>query len=949
MKIISLIILISINLSLADRIDDRRNKIIKIINEELSEVQRLNGQRNNRDPNLLLRMAELNLEKARLWKEKENKDFLSIPIKKRRKLNKKRYFRQSNKYFNEANRLCRRITKRFKGFNKIGEVYYILGFNAKESNNQNLAAKYLYRATKKSRNSQTKVKSQISLAEVNYNQKRYRKAIPLYESALSKYNDKWWTKDSFNLAWSYYRVEKYSKAISKMLDVYKRSSNKKYIDMSSQVERDIGLFYASANRVNDGIKFYKKIGINFTDQLLRVALSLISQGKYTKANKVLYQAEKYEKRKNKLLEINIEQLVLYEKFSKFNNHQTAARKIYVYFKEKKLNDSQLKTFKFQLAKVAAILQKQVVSKTYKRVPKVRFAKANQAIEYFEYLTVLAANKRDEYNYLKAETAFATGMKTRAFEYYKKTFETSKSDNKKTFLVRSMNGMIASLGAKKGTNVVNNIYVFEEYISRWPKGKRAKDIYSRLFRSYLSQNEYNKAKSVLERYSVAYRKDYKTQEAMIANLMDIDRKARDNKKIRAWITDIDNKKYLVSTKYARKLKELLTTIQIENVQTELNKGNKKVALVGYHKIINDPYSTKRSKINAKYNLAALYFELNDTINASLWANSALDEMSGKDVLKFSESFITISNFLFTSLSFKKSSELSEKYVTKICKYKRKSKRTALKNSAFIYLADGNISGAERMVSLGKKCRVRSSVIQLIEYEIMKEYKEQKNWVRYEYYINKLKDSKNYYPQIIDELIYAKELHQKFNNVNKVKKYNTFIWRNYYRAKKARRNISMSSLDYIAKIKLIEMDNLVAKLNLVRFEFPEKVFAKRQKLKLDLLSKLTSVADEIQAIGSGVGIVQSFKKLELSYLKVSEEILNFTPRGKSKEYIKAFKNDFNQVGSQIKLAAKEYRSEAIRAINNNEILNVDNILFQKNPIPIQYIGNDVFSLMDKGGNK
>ena len=131
--------------------------------------------------------------------------------------------------------------------------------------------------------------------------------------------------------------------------------------------------------------------------------------------------------------------------------------------------------------------------------------------------------------------------------------------------------------------------------------------------------------------------------------------------------------------------------------------------------------------------------------------------------------------------------------------------------------------------------------------------------------------------------------------------------------------------------------------------EKVFAKRQKLKLDLLSKLTSVADEIQAIGSGVGIVQSFKKLELSYLKVSEEILNFTPRGKSKEYIKAFKNDFNQVGSQIKLAAKEYRSEAIRAINNNEILNVDNILFQKNPIPIQYIGNDVFSLMDKVGNK
>ncbi len=41
--------------------DERRSRILDIIDEELSEVTRLSKQRGNRDPELLLRAAELNL------------------------------------------------------------------------------------------------------------------------------------------------------------------------------------------------------------------------------------------------------------------------------------------------------------------------------------------------------------------------------------------------------------------------------------------------------------------------------------------------------------------------------------------------------------------------------------------------------------------------------------------------------------------------------------------------------------------------------------------------------------------------------------------------------------------------------------------------------------------------------------------------------------------------
>jgi hypothetical protein len=52
-------------------LDERRKQIIEIIDEELDEITRLSREVRGKNPDYLLRMAELNLEKARLWREKE--------------------------------------------------------------------------------------------------------------------------------------------------------------------------------------------------------------------------------------------------------------------------------------------------------------------------------------------------------------------------------------------------------------------------------------------------------------------------------------------------------------------------------------------------------------------------------------------------------------------------------------------------------------------------------------------------------------------------------------------------------------------------------------------------------------------------------------------------------------------------------------------------------------
>ena len=79
---IKLLTIFSVLASLASAasLDDRRKKIVQVIDEELAEAKRLSEQVKAKNPDLLLRMSELCLEKARLWRESENEDYLAIPV-----------------------------------------------------------------------------------------------------------------------------------------------------------------------------------------------------------------------------------------------------------------------------------------------------------------------------------------------------------------------------------------------------------------------------------------------------------------------------------------------------------------------------------------------------------------------------------------------------------------------------------------------------------------------------------------------------------------------------------------------------------------------------------------------------------------------------------------------------------------------------------------------------
>jgi hypothetical protein len=954
--VITLISMMSMNVS-ALSVDERRNQIIKIIDEELNEVSRLSRQRGNRDPDQLLRMSELYLEKARLIREKENQTYLAMTDDDRRKINRQNHFKVSAGYFVQANSICLQIVKNFPNYRLINDVYYILGFNAKEAGDMKTASNYFSKANSKSRpNDITKIKSQISQAEIHYNNKNYRQAIPLYEQALAKHKDQWWTKDSFNLAWCYFNVNNYNAAISKMQEVFNASNDKKFIDMRDQVERDIGLFFATAGKIDEGIVFYKKIGINFTDQLLRIAVTMKSKGQYTTAAKTLSYAIQYEKNEKRHPEIHIEQLALYLQFGKTVEHLVTAKKLFSFYKKEYLTENQIKSFIFQVGKMAATLQQQVASNTYERLPTQRRQKADQAIEYFEIQSVLEKNKAHEHYFHQGETSYVVGNYASAVTFYNKAFDAAILVKDSTIMNRSMDGLLASLGQASLANNIkeaNYIPVYEKYITHYPTGKNANSVYQKLFKVYYDRKNIEQSKNVLDRFVKVYPNDWQTQEAMIAILMQDARNKKDNDQIRGWIANIDAGKYKVSKKYAQTLRELLTSMQIEDVQKDLKQGRKKEALVGYHKILEDPNSTAKSRINAKYNLAALYYELGAVDNTFEWSQKAIDEMSPEETLKFADSFLTISSYLFMRLEFNKSAVLASKIVNKLCKTNDRKKTIAFKNGSYQYLAEDNIQAVEQMIRLGEQCNVATDAIETLRFELLRDYTKTNAWNNFENHVNALARNEQNWPRLIEPLNQLVSVHASAGNRSQTQAF--LVKRNqfYSVSLKKKYTIPLEALDVMVQDDLNKLLRLQNNILNTKLSFPFPIFQKAATQIRKNLDQMILDANAIQKVGSGEGIVRAYSVLIETHQKLAEKFRDFKPEkltAAEESNIANFYSAMKTQAAELDQTAQNLKKQVFATIEKNQILSHKNSEALSDEVghSIRYWYANKALLMDRGGN-
>jgi tetratricopeptide (TPR) repeat protein len=937
-------------------VQDRRNQLLGVINEELHEVGRLNKQTGSRRPSLLLRMAELWLEKARLIKEEENEKYLQLPQKKRNKVSKRKMFKKSNHAFIKAQKICKYMLKRFKRFKGKGDVFYILAFNAKEFQKNSKARKYFTLAIRYSpRGSPIRIKSQLALAEIYFNAGDFRRALNLYKGSVGYKKDKWYTKDLYNVAWCYFRTGKKTTAIKKMNKVYNLSKDPNYIDLSVQAKRDLAYFYTDAGRTKEAVGFYKKTGGNISANMLKVAKHLQDQGKYAAAEKVLVDALKYKQNDAEEIEMRMNLLTVYDKFGRNKKHLETVEALQSFNRRGLLPKENVEVLKYHAQKMAGVLQKQVLSKTYRRQKKTRHRKARMAIRHFAVLGEMNPKKNHEAIFNSAETLFAAGLYNDAIDYYDKALAASHKVGSKKYAALALNGMMASLGQKGVSKKSKDKYLVHSwlsYLKKNPRSKKSFKIYQRLFSTYYDKKDMTNAENTLYAFKKNFPKAVKTQEAMLARVMDYYKNKKDGAAIKAWVQKINSGEFVVSKKYANKLRVLLLTMQFEGVEKANSSGQKKKALKGYVMIYRSPHSSESAKKNAAYNIAVLFHEMRDIRRTYLWLDRALSLMGAKDVLKFQDSFLTIAAELFSRNRFAESADIYEKVLAKICKRKSHKKKLFFKNAIVIYLADQRIEEARHLIRKSKQCRIPKSYVTDANMDILKSLVETQRWNSFKDLFGKLEKQKRLWGELIYPLSSLYMMYQTSGKHAEARKAKNKMLRFYKHASSRRQDIPLEGLDVIASIKMQGLSFGAAKLDNIKLQYPEKRFNRLLQKKVKQLDRLTAKALEIFKIRSGKGIVKAYQYLVQSYRKVVEEIKAFTPPGKSPEYVKSFKKSMNALVRPIAKKADEFLAEAKKKIYSSKILSPDNKWFlgnEKIPIPIEYDAPAGGVIMDRGGAK
>ena len=947
-------ILVGLNPVHAD-VEQRRTELLKVLDEELREVTRLNKRVGVQRPDLVLRMAQILLEKGRLLKDLENQKYLEVPTAEREKINKEEAFKESRRYFDQAQKTVLVLLKRTPRFEGRADAFYILAYNAKELKQEEQSKKFFQRALDESRrDSIVADKSRIALAEIYFNNGSYDKSMSLYEAALKSKRDKWWTKDAFNLAWSYFKMAKYDKAINTMLESYDLSKSNNYIDMSKSIERDIAFFYTEAGRSDDAIKFYKNHGKSISEVMLKVGRYLKTQGKFSAAEKTLSDGIQYKQNEKEEVEFNVELLSLYEKFGRDQKHLEASRALSVQFSKGNLNGDQVEVLKYNVQKMSALIQQQLVAKTYDHQKDVRDKKADAANEYF-LINAQLNPAQSQLDYFHAgETFFAIDKFDKAVPLYAEAITRSQKNNDKKTEAAASNALTVSLGkgVKKSTSEEFLIPAYQSFLATNPKGEKSNVVYQRLFSVLMERKNIQGAEKTLLNYKNAFPAEVEPQEKMLAKIMDSYKDAGDKTALSAWVKRIEAGEFKVSPEYASKVKTLILGMQFEKVEQASLKGDKKGALKGYLQIFNSSDSDPEAKRTAAYNIAVLFYETGDYKQMYTWADKSAAMMSAQDLIKFEKDYILFSTDLFQRRQFAESALLSEKVFDKVCSTESKNKRVFFKNANVIYLAERQFEKSRALLGRALKCGVSNDVVMAGYLDHLNELAAASRWSSFNDVIKMLESTKSMCPYLIyPSSLLANEL-ENIGRIDESKKVRNKMMTYFEESKQQKLDVPLEALDAISIVRLSALEDQIAKMTSLKLNFPEAEYNKKLKAKFAMLDKITAEAVSISEIGSGIGIVRAYKYLVQGHEALRNEILDFAPTGKNDNYLASFKASMAKVAAPLEKQAEDYRQTAIRKIEKDNILTGDNAWFlvknKFNFIP-EYFSESGAALMDKGGGK
>jgi hypothetical protein len=956
--ILILLLIISFqNLSAFDL--KRNNKILSIINQEINEINKIIKRNSGDKTRFLFRLAEINLEKARILKDIENFKYLSVPSSKRFKVNKTKFFKRSIRSFKMAQKIALNIAKTRPTFNRIGEVYFILGYNAKEFGEIRKSKQYFKAAIKKANNARRLVlKSQIALAEIFYNERNYQEAIKIYRKALKNPEGKWWTKDAFNMAWCEYRLGNYQTAISLMNKIHNYSKKNKYIDMSQYTLRDLSKMYAS---ISNEESFFNFILSNTTKPLKYIVLytnNLLDRSKVKQAQRVitrtlnLIKSNKIKssnrKRKNNLsIQLKLKLLNIYFENKNFKEHSVLVEDILKNNTISKYDLNQRNTLMFQSLNIVQKMQKNIKIKSNSQIN----------ISALNNLLKLDPRKKSKYIFYLGETYFYQKEYKKAISYYATCVDMTKR-TRKGYFKKCLNYIITSLD-KININDRKNHVLFKKYYllytRYYKKSKRSDIIFQKLFQIHSMNKNISKMENTLYKYKTYFKNNKRQIQAMLADIMAFYQDKKQDEKVIGWINKIKSGQYKVTKKYLTFLNKTLTKLKFNQIKSNTSKGNIPNLIKGYISLYNDKNATKNAKKKTAYNLAVLYYEKGEIEKSSFWAIRSLRLMKSIEIKKFQQSYNSIATEAFNEFLFNESFLIFSKTFKSLCSYKIMNKNVIFKNLILMSNSNQTKKAINRSISIFNKfvnqCNIKNS-FKIDTFDAITETLVLlKRWKTLLNFIVKNKKDKTLIPGMIHPLYLTSNFSK---NKNTRKKSFSLLNSLYLKSIKNNLQIPIEGLNSISKVKIKKIKSLYYKIARLKLRFPETKFNKTLEKGFGLLDNITQEYNLITKIGSGKGYVEASYYLILSYNNFINKITKYTPKKLPTEYITSFKNSMKKLVYPIQEKANEYYQQTSNEIEFNTILSKYNYIFSsklynQNKTRVNYLLSSPGILMDRKGTR
>ena len=242
------------------RTENEKN-VDELRDQEINQLRIALGRRipTNRRADLYVRLAEIYLEAYRMEfllegrvHEKRLANGQVDPIIDRG---------HSKPYVSLGIKACEDIIHLGIKIDKMDQIYYFLAINYGELGREKDSIQYFQMLVQKYPDSAYVGEANRALGDDSFDKQMYKHAQVYYEAALKNYKGESYPRVLHKMAWTYYRLKMFDRAIATMKDAIGRatSSGDKFVSLREEALRDMAIFMTEAGQTDEAIAYFQGV------------------------------------------------------------------------------------------------------------------------------------------------------------------------------------------------------------------------------------------------------------------------------------------------------------------------------------------------------------------------------------------------------------------------------------------------------------------------------------------------------------------------------------------------------------------------------------------------------------------------------------------------------------------------------------------------------------------